>query len=367
MPAKCLVCLFALITALVAALTAAAATLALLPNTLLATAIPKSAAYYLIALAAATLLLAALAASVALSRRKKSCTLRVLVLLNAILFVAATGATVASFGYSNIIEEAREAGFSDASEVVDQAAAGAQKIVLDSFRDVFTRAYDTCDPVSYDASLVNLQCEAAQLLNVEGVDQCASENYPTTRAGLYCTAGPGLEPFSIDKAVEYPDPSGPIEVLRQWNFGSLVNYACMPTQAKYASALSKVQDIKNGAVANENDKFQRCYASRWWNVNEDTYSNHNFGSQPGPSLNDAETIFFGLLSPAKQQVSEKIIFCHCATDEDSKFYTVLRASAEYARWIALGFSIFFLFTLIGSISLLCSQPKPKSQFGGIRA
>lgn len=349
---KFVLALLAILALLLTAATATLAGLALAPNTLLSTIVPPTVAYVSIGVAV-FLFLVALTAAAAACGKKPRCSLTLLSVVLTLLFVATTGGTVAAFGYQDILDKARAGGFSGAAGAVDEGVTGARKLVYDALRGVVTSGYDGCKPVSYNTNAVKAECA---LFSLTGFQMCSSDDYPSDRAGLFCTQGPDLEPFTVDRAVNYPAPGAAWPLTTPWNFGSVMNYACMPSGGSYNSAFASAELIRLGGAPAADDLFGQCYASPWWTG--DGFSSNNYGSTVNDhELTASETLFFASLTPFRQSISPKMVFCFCATDPDSKFYNYLRWSAEWSRWVLLGFSIFFFFCLISCLVLLCSKKR----------
>ena len=65
-------------------------------------------------------------------------------------------------------------------------------------RHRFERMFDQCEPAAYATDRVNEACEQLAPPEMQG---CALN--PPGRAGVYCTSGPGLEPFTLDTTLRF--------------------------------------------------------------------------------------------------------------------------------------------------------------------
>ena len=65
-------------------------------------------------------------------------------------------------------------------------------------RHRFERMFEQCEPAAYATDRVNEACEQLAPPEMQG---CALN--PPGRAGVYCTSGPGLEPFTLDTTLRF--------------------------------------------------------------------------------------------------------------------------------------------------------------------
>ena len=173
-------------------------------------------------------------------------------------------------------------------------------------RHRFERMFDECEPTAYATDRVNAACEQLAPPEMQG---CTLN--PPGRAGVYCTAGPGLSPFTLDTTLRFAR-QGLAEVLweelsKAHSAGWWVSAMCMPQAGAFLKELRRIPGNhslanrshlsdpstssggdgssesgsggggggggSNGVTADSADEdedswpsFAECYASSWWDA-----------------------------------------------------------------------------------------------------
>merc|ERR1712137_901944 len=244
--------------------------------------------------------------------------------------------------------------------------------IYSGIKDAFTGAYGKCNPTGYSSTAVNSQCK--HVADQSQVEICSnSTEYPLGYAGVYCKDGPGLEPFTIDKGVSFPNPEDGLSLSNFYalrSFGALVNYACAPTLMNYTAYNVIIKALSMGTAINgdatdafvdrANVTFADCYNSDWWAETAGALTKGPaMSTEPNSEdpLPDEQAQFYsGSLTLAELELSPKMVFCTCATKgKDSVLWKVLTTAGEYSKWISLGLAVFLFFTFISACYLLCCK------------
>jgi len=356
--------------------------------TFLAGAVPAWAAWVTIGvgvLLAIFALVAMFGVSCCLHKSKTSlCLISVFTLLFAVMFGAAT---VTAFQYSALIKLAADHGFADE---VDAGVTG----FYTGLRDAYTKAYVQCNATAYMTDNVRAACktQAALPWNTLNVTDCAADAYDSgaARVGLYCRDGPGLEPFSVDRALAFPHLDGRFDfagMLRLRSLGYFMSAACMPTQERYYQLVAELITLATPGVLlptgvkakAANSTFGKCYQSKWWGQNTadlDAATRAAVTASPaippgfktdpetGAALDGQRKLFFDALQASRTALlgnpylSAKLSFCFCADEgSNSKLIVFLRETIfGNVQWICLGLAIFFALAFVAEIYLGCCVP-----------
>lgn len=321
-----------------------------------------------------------------LHKSKKSlCLASFFTLLFAVLFGAAT---VMAFQYSELMEVAADHGFDD------EVKAGVDTFYT-GMRNAYTRAYVQCNATAYMTENVKAACktQAALPWNKLNVSECASDAYDggVGRVGLYCRDGPGLEPFSVDRALAFPPLSETFnlaDVLRLRSLGYFMSAACMPTQERYYELMGELIALATPGILlpagvqakAKNSTFGKCYKSKWWGENTaelDAATRAAVAAQPaippgfktspstGAPLDGQQKLFFDALQASRAALlgnpflSAKLSFCFCADEgSKSKLITFVRETIfRNVQWICLGLAVFFALAFLAEIYLGCCVKK----------
>lgn len=306
-------------------------------------------------------------------RRKRS--LCVMMILTILAFALSAVATGFGFYYDEIMETAFKNGFGDEMNGAEKQLNKIEKNVYHGMRDTFQDLYADCDPTSYLTDQVHNECKAKEDSVTAG--KCASDQYPSDYVGLYCKKGPGLDDFTVDLAMSFPDPDKSLKIsdlMETRSFGYFANYVCMPTRTRYDEMYTEVQAILNGAQSNTT--FGSCYSSTWWSETPPTLKKgKEFTEQPsGDPLTSGQQDFFKAVHlTGPQWMSDKMVFCFCSDKgTESTLYKFLRKASAYSKWISLGATIFFILVFISECYLRCcykdrsDQPKMGEQLTVLR-
>lgn len=293
------------------------------------------------------------------SKRKRS--LCVMILLTTLAFAMSGAATGLGFYYEEIMTTAFKNGFGDEADGAKKKLDSIEQTFYHGMRDVFQDLYADCKPTSYLTDEVHTECEDIEANPNATVtaDTCAGDDYPTApvRVGLYCKEGPGLDDFTIDVAMSFPNPDESLKIkdfVETRSFGYFANYVCMPTKARYDKLYGEVLAIQGGRSSNTT--FGGCYASTWWSDTPPPIAKGApFTQQPdGDPLTWGQKHFFDNLAPDAQEMSDKLVFCFCSDKgTDSTLYGFLKTASAYSKWISLGATIFFMFVFVAECYLCC--------------
>jgi len=288
---------------------------------------------------------------------KRKCSLCVMILLTTLAFAMSGAATGLGFYYEDIMTTAFDNGFGDEVEGAEKKLGSIEKTFYHGMRDTFQELYADCKPTSYRTNEVHQECEKVEGYDSVTVENCADDDYPSDYIGLYCKEGPGLDDFTIDTAMSFPDPDKSLKLadfIETRSFGYFANYVCMPTQERFNEMNSELAAMKGGAQSNTT--FGSCYSSLWWGDPPPAPTpGEPFTEKPnGDALNaGAQTWFFGNLTEP-QPMNDKLVFCFCSDKgTDSTLYGFLTTASAYTKWISLGATIFFMLCFISECYLCC--------------
>jgi len=319
----------------------------------------------LIAIGVLVLFLGAAGFTILCCPKRRKCSLGVMMFLTIIAFALSGTSTGLGFYYDKVVKNAFDNSFGDkATEGWDAV----EKAFYRGMRDAFQDLYKDCSPTAYDSTTVKKECDLAKdTMKEDEVETCSSEDYPSGYLGLYCKEGPGLSPFTVDKAMAFPDQEESLSLtdfIETRSFGYFANYVCMPTMARYEEMKRVAVDLASGVPAppsppGSSSTFSDCYSSDWWGDTPPLVKGSKFGPNDpdGDPLSPEQKVFFDALqlsAPGPQELNDKMVFCFCADEgTDSQLYGFLKKCSEYSKWISLGASIFFVLVFISECYLRC--------------
>jgi len=289
--------------------------------------------------------------------RRRKCSLSIMMVLTVVAFAMSAAGTGLGFYYNDIMETAFKHGFGDEVNDANDGFNKLEKSFYHGMRDTFQDLYKDCEPTSYYTTEVHAECDSSNRTDSVDVEKCSSDDYPLDRVGLYCKKGPGLDDFTVDVAMAFPDPDESLSIkdfINKRSFGYFANYACMPTAESYRLYLAEVDVIALGATPNTT--FGGCYASSWWGETPKPVAAAGFTEQAdGEPLTAGQASFFDALqAKGSKKMNDKMVFCLCSAEgQESKLYEFVEKASSYSKWIALGASIFFLLVFISECYLCC--------------
>jgi len=354
-------------------------------DTFLADAIPAWASYTALGVGIVMVLfsLYVLLATLMCSQKSK-CSIFILFCFTLTSCVFFSAATVVSFRYSEVMRIAAETGFDD------DVSSGIESFYM-GMRDAYVKAYVQCNATAYMTSNVKAACKTQAALgqwNTLNVSECTNDTYDggVDHVGLYCRDGPGLTPFTVDRALGFPPPSEPFDfadMLRLRSLGYFMSAVCMPTTARYYDLMQDLIVLATPGVflppgvkaTATNSVFGKCYKSQWWSQRQENMdAQAKAAAAADPSIpdgfkalpngtrltGDTKRFFDGLqISRAallgNPLMSAKLSFCFCADEgANSKLLTFLRERVfKNLQWICLGLAIFLGLALLSEIYLGC--------------
>ena len=252
-------------------------------------------------------------------------------------------------------------------------------------RHRFERMFSECEPSAYATDRVNAACEQLAPPEMQG---CTLN--PPDRAGVYCTSGPGLSPFTLDTTLRFAR-QGLAEVLweelsKAHSAGWWLSAMCMPHAGDYLRELRRIPgnhsrdcsisdscgyesgsgsgsdgggNSSSGSIADSADEdedswpsFAECYNSSWWDAPPPVHS-AGFVTQPdGSALPADEAAVYAELGEG-WPLNPKMLYCFCGSSSRNLESTV--GILEHMKWGLLGFTLAALLALVCEVSLVCCE------------
>ena len=331
---------------------------------------PESVSWLLVGAGLAIATIALIGCCGTCNPRRRKCSLTLAILITVAVMAICAAAAFYAFDFENAMREADANHF---SEMVG-GVGGLQENTFLALKAAFTTAVAECAPSVFSTAQVNMACRR----NAPRDDALCAFN-PNETVGLFCSQGPGREPYTLDATLTVRTAAHAYQQLDlmadySHSVGWWISAFCMPPPDAYAhfalAALGtngSAADLASVAAISATPSsaipsFGECYNSDWWPSTQPARGEGLVDE--GPNAGDAgdgaaaarARVYAELGRGAP--IDAKMAFCICATDAHgvSDWPSPLLSLVEWmwpVKWASVLLAVFFLLVLVAQLYLCC--------------